>query len=210
MNEQVTIIALVDIIAALNVNSLEGNIYLMDNLRRKGSQGSGSSQLTTVVKGGYWCDGSQSYDIVLNWLTSSLNSMPQTLPRNYALKRSERIEGGALDTFGNPFDDEGDISNLSFLYPQISGITGQAVDEGVIFPAQYGTPIGLKNGWYWSATVDTNKTGIFSYTLHVVLYAKEKNCWIPVKMTHEAKIEITNEAQRNGFTNVGIGLLPLV
>lgn len=204
MNEQVTVIAMIDIRAALDANSLEGNIYLIDSLRRKGSEGSGTADLTTVVKGSHWYDGSQSCDIVLNWFTGGLNSLPFTLPKNYVSERSEQmdkeslqsikdfhlnrnsnkqdflpdldkivrnvgefdqmkdndgnikeLEIKALDMFGKSFDNEEDIGNLSFLPPQISDITGEAVDKGVIFPAQYGTPVTLKDGWYWSATVDT-------------------------------------------------------
>lgn len=259
MNEQVTIIAMIDIRAALNANSLEENIYLIDNLQKKGSEGSGTNDLTTLIKGSYWCDGSQSCDIVLNWLTGGLNSLPPTLPRKYVFKRSEQIDREWLQTFknfhqnpnsgkqdfspdfnktiknigefdkikdnherindlaikplnrfGELFDDGENVDNLSFLPPQITDITGEAVDKGVIFPAQYGTPVAIKDGWYWSATVDTSKTGTFSYTLHIVLYTRKGNFWIPVEMTHEAKIRVISEPQKNGFTNAGMGFLPLV
>jgi hypothetical protein len=34
--------------------------------------------------------------------------------------------------------------------------------------------------------------------------------WMPVKMTHEAKIKVINGPQINGFTNAGTGFLPLI
>lgn len=232
MSQQVTVDIIVDIQAAIRENSLENNIYLIDNLRDYGSEGEGTNRLVTNIEGGYWCDYSQSYDVVLNWMCVSLGSLPSTLPRNYLKSRSEqlfaqlkhesdKIENAdgkvynlnikTLNLFGQPLTaDEYEEDSLSYLYPQISDITGEAVDEGVIFPAQYGTPISIKDGWYWSATVDTAKKGIYKYTLHITLFKRKKNMWIPVQLTHDAWIKVNNAPQRNGFTEAGMGILPIV
>lgn len=259
MSQEITIIILVDIQAALEANSLDGNIYLIDNLRTDGSEGEGTGNLITAIDGSYWCDGTQCCDIVLNWLITGIGNLPNTLPRYYNKTRSKNIDQyrlkeiqnfhlnknetnsktallenriiqnignsdqlqiapsksidlgiKSLNVFGDAFDKSQDISSLSFLPPQVSNITGEAVDKGVLLPAQYGTPIPIKDGWYWSATVDTSKTGIHDYTLHLTLYNMVEGIWVPVEMTHQAQIRVTNQPQRNGFTNAGIGLLTLI
>lgn len=118
--------------------------------------------------------------------------------------------GKALNLEGRLFNPDTDsLNNLNFPPPRISDITGEAVDKGVIFPAQYGTPVPVMDGWYWSATTDTSKTGVYSYTLHITLYKPEGNEWLPVKMEYESLLEVTAFPQRNGFTGTGIGFLPL-
>ena len=42
MSQELTIIVLVDVQAALDANTLEGNIYLIDNLKDEGSTGEGT------------------------------------------------------------------------------------------------------------------------------------------------------------------------
>lgn len=119
-------------------------------------------------------------------------------------ERALNLDGGLFDV------DKGEgLDNLSFLTPQISSITGEAVDKGVIFPAQYGSPVPIKDGWYWSATVDTGKVGLYDYTLQITLYDREGSMWVPVRMEHRAAIEVQSFPQRNGFTGTGIGYLPL-
>lgn len=246
MNQQITILVVIDQQAALQENSLKNNIYLIDNLSEEGSRGEGSGKLVTAIRNGYWSDGSQADEAVFNWLALGVNSLPPTLPRAYSAFRNKMIgrerlraalqdtngpkafspkeeldlldggvmktalQGKALNLEGGLFDQAGDsLDNLSFLPPQISDITGEAVEEGIIFPAQYGTPVPIKDGWYWSATTDTSKTGLYSYTLHITLYKREGDGWLPVKMEHEAWLEVTTFPQRNGFTGAGIGFLPL-
>ncbi len=249
---------MVDIQAALKTNTLDGNIYLLDNLKNEGSEGIGTGNLTSSIKGSYWNDGSQTCDIVLNWLITGISTLPVTLPRNYAVLESKNIEKRwlhdikkgheentlkssaklgrlfeklektnsikdkhgntsklgfkTLNIFAEPFEDNHHISTLSFLPPIINNITGDAVNNKILFPAQYGTPVQIKDGWYWSATVDTSKIGIHTYTLHLTLYKYDvqNSTWIPIEMKHEAKLKITNEPQVNGFTNAGIGTLPLI
>jgi hypothetical protein len=258
MSQEITVIVLVDVQAAIKNKSLEGNIYLMDNLRTDGSEGEGTEKLITAVDGSHWSDGSQNCDIVMNWLITGISSLPVTLPRSYYKTRAKHIEqqwvqsikdfhlskttrgkstnldksiiekigtssllkiapGHTVNTgikplniFGQHFDNQDSNNDLSHLIPQISDITGEAVINKVLFPAQYGTPIAIKNGWYWSATVDTSKTGVYNYILHITLYDYVDQVWVPIEMTHSAKVKISNNPVKNGFTNAGLGLIPLI
>lgn len=275
MSQQITIIVLIDIQAALDAKSLDGNFYLLDNLRTEGSEGEGTNRLVTIVNGGYLIDHSPTSDIVLNWLPIAIGSLPSTLPKNYEQERSKDIEQEnmqkikkylkqlketsrnsneeldqdssneeldqdrkkideivddtgnfnqikdsqgnvrdldvkALNVFGNQFASKDVNSRPSYWSPFISNITGEAVESGVLFPAQYGSPVPIKDGWYWSATVDTCRVGIYNYTLHITLYSMKGEIWTPVSMSCDARIKVTNQPQRNGFTNAGIDILPLV
>jgi len=264
MSQELTIIVLVDVQAALDANTLEGNIYLIDNLKDEGSTGEGTGELISAINGSHWCDGTQTCDIVINWLISGIGAIPLTLPRNYIEYRSKGIDDNwlrnikkfhkstdsehqksllkkvditgivenigntnqlkdkhghyrdlkvkTLNVFAEPFDNKHHITNLSYLPPQITNITGQAVENKVLYPAQYGTPVQIKNGWYWSATVDTSKTGIHKYTLHLILYKYngEEESWSPVEMQYDSMIRVTNAPQVNGFTNAAVGLLPII
>jgi hypothetical protein len=255
MSQQISIILLVDIQAALETKRLEGNIYLMDNLKTDGSEGEGTGKLITAIDGSYWCDRSQSNDIVLNWIICGIGSLPITLPQNYYHTRTKQIERDwiqmikrnhaitddnktslksivenlgtyahlhnahgkpintgvkSLNIFGEHFDGSQNRSTLNFLPPQISNITGEAVDNNVLFPAQYGSPVPINDGWYWSATVSTREIGLHNYTLHITLYDFVNELWTPVEMTYDAQIKVSNCPVRNGFTNAGLGLIPLM
>lgn len=252
MRQEITIQVLIDVQAAINANTLEGNIYLIDNLRTEGSEGEGTGYLISAINGAHWPDGTQADEQLLNWLSLGIGSLPPTLPRNFhTLPRSfhpltrsfpkdssttlqnfmknigvtgkvRDIRGNVQDTeikvmnvMGEPFrEGEGTTSDLSYLTPQINAITGEAVDKGVIFPAQYGTPISVKDGWYWSATADTNKTGIFAYTMHITLYKpvffEKETTWEPIDMTYESHIKVANVPKNNAFTNGAMGELPIL
>ncbi|GGH67272.1 hypothetical protein HNQ91_001690 [Filimonas zeae] len=290
MAQEVTVIMLVDVPAALEANTLEGNLYLVDNLLTEGSENEGTGKLISAVNGTHWFDGSQASEQLINWLPYSITSLSPQLPRFYADDRLDDfkdrainsllnrpgtknfaavadMEGGvAIDPFPEPqdvpvltsvadthgrrivddvplmdlrgnfisFDDavpmvkavapgedaqvpggpSPDISYISYLTPQITNITGEAVDKGVIYPAQYGTPAPIKGGWYWCASVNTYMTGVYSYTLHITLYQPERHgnevIWKPVYFTQDASIKVTSGTMRNGFTNGGLGLLPVL
>lgn len=251
---------LIDIQAAINANTLEGNIYLFDNLRTDGSEGEGTGNLVSAINGAYWADGTQADEQVLNWMPIGIGSLPPTLPKSFyfektkisginaltqklkiAVEKQQPIDikeilpniaftgkfkdsrGNVRDTgikmmnvMGQPFTGEKDEapSELSYLTPQINNITGEAVDKGVIFPAQYGSPIPLNDGWYWSATADTNKTGIFAYTMHITLYKlsyfQGEPVWEPIDMTYESHIKVTSVPKNNAFTNGAMGYLPIL
>lgn len=255
MNQELTIIVLVDVPNALKENKLEGNIYLIDNLRTDGSKGVGTPHLTSAVNGSYWIDGSQAYDVIINWLTTGLGSLPPTLPRGYYKQRAEEIKENLLQKLKAPKleasanslslqqtaqklastvairDDKGntrdldikpltvtghlyepnqdDPSSLSYLMPIITDIKGQAVELGVLFPCQLGTPVYINNGWYWCATADSSKIGVYTYTMHITMHKLVNGVYEPVTMTYDAKINVTTKPQVNGFTKGGMGFLPL-
>ncbi len=122
-----------------------------------------------------------------------------------------------LDNFGRPVPAGAklDSSTVAQLPPVITGISGEAVDKGIIYPAQYGSPDLVNGGWYWSATVATATPKVWSYTLHIVLYrfvndpANQDPRWEPVPMTCEGRLNVSNKPMRNGFTGGGTGFLPV-
>ena len=97
--------------------------------------------------------------------------------------------------------------------PIITDITGTAVDEKIIYPAQYGSPDMVSDGWYWSATVDTSRPGTYAYTLHIQLHElAERNgehVWEPVDFTVGSRLIVSSDPKRNAFTQAGMGLLPI-
>lgn len=102
----------------------------------------------------------------------------------------------------------------SYTCPIITDITGEAVDKKIIYPAEYGSPDLATDGWYWSATVDTSRPGIYAYTMHIQVYGLvfENGAWVwePVDLTYDSYLKVTQEPKKNGFTNAGVGILPIV
>ncbi|RXK85974.1 hypothetical protein [Filimonas effusa] len=279
MAQEITIIMLIDIPAAIQQGTLDGNIYMVDNLKTEGSENEATGKLISAVNGTYWATGAQASEQLINWLPYSVSCLSPNLPRFYAQDRLEKTNDRLLgllrsssgqnqtmllqdavaaapltvpalstvaDKQGAPItnelplmdvrgkfltvnevepvllkfssDENGneavDISSLSYLAPQIYNITGEAVDKGVIYPAQYGSPAPIKGGWYWCASVNTYMIGTYSYTMHITLYKPEVNgtnvVWTPVNFTYDARIKVTSDVMRNGFTGAGLGMLPIV
>jgi hypothetical protein len=288
MAQEVTIIMLVDVPAALNAGTLDGSLYMVDNLKTDGSENEGTGKLVSAVNGTHWFDGSQASEQLINWLPYSITSLSPQLPRFYADDRLDKLKddlirslrysgdaemadgdsGGLLkgasfvanlaapaltvlkDTNGRNITDDvplmdlrgnflsvntakpmmftadmgnqertdgsgiSDMSYISYLTPQIYNITGEAVEKGVIYPAQYGTPAPIKGGWYWCAAVNTYMTGVYTYTLHITLFKPEVHgdevVWQPVNFTYDAQIKVSSGAMRNGFTGGGLGTLPVM
>jgi hypothetical protein len=260
MGQQLALIVLVDIANALDARSLDGNVYWFDNMKFLGSEGVGTGNLTTAVRGGYWSDGSQGTEQVLNWLPSSLGSIPPSVPRNYHAERARETDAQALaalsalvngaqsaaadvqselgrihrsvgtrirtphhrggsvahhkilDVTGHVVTDESKDTH-SYPDPIITDITGQAVDEKIIYPAEYGSPDMVSDGWYWSATIDTSRPGTYAYTMHIQLHElaqrRGEDVWEPVDLTCEAKLNITTDPMRNAFTKGPLGYLPI-
>ncbi|GAB2837587.1 hypothetical protein GCM10022221_41220 [Actinocorallia aurea] len=108
-------------------------------------------------------------------------------------------------------------SNAAATYnypaPVITDITGPAVEQKIMYPAQYGSPDMIYDGWYWAATVDTSRPGIYSYTMHIQLHElverEDGLVWQPVDFTCTSALEIISDPKRNGFTGGGLGLLPI-
>lgn len=265
MAQQITVYVLIDSVAAFEANQLEGNIYLMDNLRTEGSENQGTGQLVTAVNGTVWSNGAQANEPLLNWLVAGLSSLPVTLPRNYHYDRSRESDRAALEVvrwharalksdakavdgidglteaaaalgvhprFENEHGElerhrlqlldlrgevvtraDPDADDIHQLPPIITDITGEAVDEGILYPAQYGTPIPINAGWYWSATASTLRPGVYSYTMHIrvykLIFAGGQPIWQDKDMTYDSQIRVRKRQMVNGFTGGGIGLLPI-
>jgi len=264
MAQQLGIVIIIDVEAALRAGSLEGCTYCFDNAGPFGTTGMGTDKLVSAIRGTYWQDGSQASEHVLNFVATGVSSLPITLPRDYQHHRARLLElatlsaaravaGGAarskavadirtalahikvpqlstiklpsghqiehalLNHFGEPVsaDATPDTSRVAQLPPVITGVTGEAVEKGIIFPAQYGSPDLVNGGWYWSATVATATPKVWSYTLHLLLHrfindpASPEPRWEPVPLTMEGKLNITSKPMRNGFTGGGTGFLPI-
>ncbi|MFJ8039643.1 hypothetical protein ACIRBX_03895 [Kitasatospora sp. NPDC096147] len=267
MTQQLAIIVLVDVGNALASKSLDGNVYLFDNMKLHGSEGQGTGDLVTVLNGSYWNDGSQGTELVLNWLPYALGSIPPTVPRGYQalrarqsdqealaglaelearparaaagagaaaapageaeLRRIRRAVGtpvgtvrrsrgpGArkvLDLTGGVVADAGAAVH-SYPAPVITDITGEAVDQKIMYPAEYGSPDLVTDGWYWSATVDSARPGTYEYTMSIQVHdlVQQDGGWVwqPVDLSCRSRIRVTSLPKRNGFTKGGMGLLPL-
>lgn len=118
-----------------------------------------------------------------------------------------RLETGA-------FVSSDDIEYASYVNPVILNIRGEAVENGVIFPALYGSPDFYTDGWYWSAAVDTSKVGLHSYIMDIQLLRPVKTrgtlSWQPEVYSFTAYFEITWTTLVNGFNGTfQPGLLPL-
>jgi hypothetical protein len=260
MAQQLAIIVLVDVGNALESNTLDGNIYLFDNMKLQGSQGEGTGDLVTAINGSYWSDGSQGTEEVLNWLPYALGSIPPTVPRGYHAERSRQSDQQALadlaalagraganaaetttelariqrnvgtrtsssrrnnrlagrkvlDVTGNIVSGSGSAEAVNHPAPVITDIVGQAVDEKIIYPAQYGSPDMVSDGWYWSATVDTSRPGTYAYTMHIQLHSLvhqgSELLWEPVNLSCESSLVVATQPKRNAFTQAGLGLLPI-
>jgi hypothetical protein len=260
--QEITIIVMIDTQAATEANSLEGNIYLIDNLRTEGSTGEGTPNIKSKVNSLHWIDGSQSGEYLFNWLPYPIASVSPMLPKTYAktvakrhdalnLKLLQGVAGGATKDKANnltalatsigknvsirnafgAINETGTklmgldgtiithgqndpVNEITHLVPQITNLTGEAIEQGVIYPAQYGTPVQIKDGWYWSASTDGSKVGTYSYTMHITLYKPvlkgKEIIWEPMYFTHDAKIEITTAPMLNGFTKEGCAYLPII
>ncbi|MFB7123843.1 hypothetical protein DR950_17415 [Kitasatospora xanthocidica] len=117
-----------------------------------------------------------------------------------------------LDVTGRVVSDHGQDTH-SYPAPVITDIFGEAVDEKIIYPAEYGSPDLVTDGWYWSATIDTSRPGTYSYKMRIQLHELIQRAgewtWEPVNLTCESKLRITAEPKRNGFTGAGVGYLPI-
>ncbi|MBW4597876.1 MAG: hypothetical protein KME46_34465 [Brasilonema angustatum HA4187-MV1] len=281
MSQQLGIILMIDVNAAVEANTLEGHTYLFDNMKLQGSENIGTGKLISAINGSHFSDGSQANEQVLNWLPYGVGSLPPTLPKTFLADKSRNSDLGAIDDLKtladkiemtdndeftdvdsilaelkriskntgiktkvqNKFQDTtndlgvvgqkimdvtGEIMNddcipddseeekipqINSLNPIITGISGEAVDKNIIYPAAYGSPDMVTDGWYWAASVDTSRPGTYAYTMDVQLYklsrVNEEWAWVPVHMTCEAYLKISNKPKVNGFTGKGVGFLPI-
>ena len=212
---------MIDVGTTLSVNSLDGNIYLFDNMKSLGSTGHGTGDFVTAIKGTHWFDGSQANEQVLNWMVMGLGAVqrtpPKTIREDKARARSMRHAPAARkDADKDPllFCKSRDIlPETSFIAPILTDISGEAVDKKIFFPAEYESPDLASDGWYWSASVNTANPGTYAYTMHFLIYrpyiVAGECVWKPLYMTHQSRINITSGPKRNGFTDQGVGFLPI-
>ena len=118
-----------------------------------------------------------------------------------------------VDITGEVVTDINKASSVSAMMPRITNVTGEAVDKKIIYPGVYGSPDVTTDGWYWAASVDTSRPGTYAYTMHIQLYKLSsvdgELTWVPVDMKHTAYLKVANNAKVNGFTQAGVGTLPV-
>jgi hypothetical protein len=207
MTQQLAIVAMIDVVAALQSGTLEGNIHLIDNNKWLGSSGVGSGNLTTVIDVARVNGLAQAQ--VLNWLVYGLERPPPSLPQSFFSKNNGGQHGELMDISGKILEGN-ELSQACPRSPDLTKISGEALDKGVIYPARYASPNLVNEGIYWSAVVNPDKPGIYSYTLHFTLYypdgdrgRADKITWKTVDMTHRARIKLVNSPYKNGFAMVG-------
>lgn len=139
--------------------------------------------------------------------------------RDQAGRRTVRPTGGrgltpskVLDVTGRPVGDDA-AGTYNPPTPVITDITGPAVTDHIMYPAQYGSPDMTYDGWYWAASVDTSRPGIYPYTMHIQLHELHEEddalVWKSVDLTCASALRITSDPKVNGFTGAGLGLLPV-
>ncbi|GAA2728411.1 hypothetical protein [Actinocorallia aurantiaca] len=134
-------------------------------------------------------------------------------------RRARRSSGIRGLTTGKVLDATGQVAGAdaantyNYPAPVITDITGPAVTEKIMYPAQYGSPDMVYDGWYWAATVDTSRPGIYPYTMHVQLHElverDDELVWESVDLVCESALKITSDPKRNAFTGAGLGPLPI-
>jgi len=131
----------------------------------------------------------------------------------HGFENDSPVDGFPQGYDGHPMSVE-EVLLGGHISPMLIDVTGQAVDDGVIFPAQYGSPDLRTEGWYWSATVDTNKVGLHHCDLHIRIHRPrlEGSTIVWERETHVLvmELEVGQLTQINGFTGGGIGYLPLI
>ncbi|MEV8016963.1 hypothetical protein AB0O76_11555 [Streptomyces sp. NPDC086554] len=128
-------------------------------------------------------------------------------------RTSGRMSGQKIvDVTGQVVTEES-AGTASYPAPVITDIYGEAVDAKIMYPAEYGSPDMVTDGWYWAASVDTSRPGTYSYTMRIQLHKLAQTNgeirWEPVNLTCSSSVRITSEPRRNAFTKAGIGPLPI-
>ncbi len=271
MSQQLGIIVAIDVAAAVKEKTLDGNVYMFDNMKLQGSEGLGTGSLVSALNGTHWLDGSQANELVLNWAVGGLGSIPPTVPKTFLADKSRNSDLQALEELENltkrietsqasvqtisdelkkisrkkgvkakvqsrrrnlkrelgvagqkVMDITGEIitdpsdktSQVNQVSPIITNITGEAVDKKVMYVAEYGSPELVTDGWYWCGSVDSSKPGTYAYTMHIELHEQKyvDGEWtlVPIDLTCEAYIKVSDNPKVNGFTGAGIGMLPIM
>lgn len=268
MGQQLGIVVMIDIPAAIESNTLEGNIWLVDNGGWDGSTGQGSPNLVSAldVTDAQFDPG----NAVLNWIPIGIGTIPISVPQSFFLYDGDRralaqrplpalhqrifpvrirnlmgdevnikhpehlareapqadpqmplsargyVDPGVARfrrTGASRVAQPGDQDLAYYPDPAILRIHGEALDAGVIYPAQYGSPEMFSRGLYWSAAVDPARLGLYRYTIEIGLYYSRRDAdgkvvddW--VILSHDAWIKISTGAPRNGFPGAVLALCP--
>ncbi|MFI6504521.1 hypothetical protein [Nonomuraea typhae] len=145
---------------------------------------------------------------------AQLSQIQQTLGTR--TRTTRRTRGPAsqkvLDVTGNVVAPDSTAGH-SYPAPVITDVYGEAVDKKIMYPAEYGSPDMVTDGWYWSATVDSTRPGTYAYTMAIQLHRLVQQgsdwTWEPVDLTCDSALKITSEPKRNAFTKAGVGMLPI-
>lgn len=275
MSQQLGVVVMIDVEAAIEANTLKNNTYMFDNMKLQGSEALGTDALVSRLNGSHWLDGSMANEQILNWVPVALGSIPPTMPKSFLADKSKHSDLRAINeikaladrverTEENRFADTASIleelkritantgiktkrknkyqgtkrdlgtagqkiidvtgelvsdiqtsmPEVSSISPIITDITGEAVDKKVMYVAEYGSPELVTDGWYWCGSVDSSKTGTYAYTMHIQLHQlswiDEEWIWVPVDMSIDAYINVTNNPKVNGFTHADKGMLPIM
>lgn len=267
MGQQLGIVVVIDIPAAIEHETLEGNVWLCDNGGWDGSTGEGSPELVSALD--VTDAGLDPGPPVLNWIPIGIGTVPISVPQTFFLHADDRralrqqplpvLHQGIFPVrIRNLVGDEVNIKHPAHLAadpppadhsmplsaeglldpgrahfrrtgtsrvaraddqdliyypdPAILRIHGEALDAGVIFPAQYGSPEVFSRGLYWSASVDPARLGLYRYTMEIALYYSRRDAsgtviddW--VILSHDAWIMISTGAPRSGFPAVTLDLM---
>lgn len=136
MSQQLGIIVMVDAAAAIKAKSLDGNVYMFDNMKLQGSEGQGTGSLVTALHGTHWLDGSQANELVLNWLPYAVGSVPPTLPKTFTADRSRNSDLQALNDIQELTNrlETTDISSFSSVESVLSEL--QRISQNIGIRAQ--------------------------------------------------------------------------
>ncbi|MEU6994009.1 hypothetical protein ABZ953_25570 [Streptomyces sp. NPDC046465] len=177
--------------------------YQSDRARQSDEQALASLDAITAKAGAVGSDPAAE----LNQIRKATGTRVKTTRRTRGRLSGQKV----LDVTGQVITDTS--AAYSYPGPVITDIYGEAVDEKIMYPAEYGSPDLVTDGWYWSATVDTSRPGTYAYTmrmqLHKLVQESGEALWEPVNLTCRSKLVITSEPKRNGFTGAGLGWLPI-
>lgn len=146
---QINIVTVVDVLGALSDNSLEGNMYMMDNSRSKLTTGKGTGVLSSAVR----------HTQVINW-----HVWPVDVQTDTEITNIKWFKNGRLIT-----DSEDEPCAKSMKYGAQSGSYWAAV---VKFPkmTKDGTPSGME---------DSIPGGIYHYQMEILMTQKTMMSTMP-------------------------------
>ncbi len=122
---QISIIVLVDVVATLTEKSIDNNAYVIDNTQGFARESDQDAFPVTRVGGVCHADGSQAEEVVLNWIVMSIASLPTTLPKGYAYRKSDALLLNALRNAN-------EVKKRSDAVPMASLPVFQKSDGGVL------------------------------------------------------------------------------